>query len=138
MCADLEELQAKPAPVLSRVIARLRPARSRRTLGETDDFVIENNRIKLARANVFKRDPVNLIRLFYVAQKHNLAIHPEAMRTASRSLRLIDSDVRDDREANRLFVEILTSKNEAETVLRRMNEAGVLGEFVPPSAASWR
>src|SRR5271170_4107458 len=130
LCAGLEELQAKPAPVLSRVIARLRPARSRRTLTETDDFIIENNRINLARANVFKRDPVNLVRLFYLAQKHNLAIHPEAMRTASRSLKLIDTEVRDDKEADRLFLEILTSKNEAETVLRRMNEAGVLGEFV--------
>src|SRR5271170_1673716 len=130
LCAALEEQQAKPAPVLSRVIARLRPARSRRTLSETDDFEIENNRINLARATVFKRDPVNLIRLFHLAQKHNLAIHPEAMRAATRSLKLIDADVREDEEANRLFLEILTSKNEAETVLRRMNEAGVLGEFV--------
>jgi [protein-PII] uridylyltransferase len=131
LCARLEERQAKPAPVLSRVIARLRPARStRRTLTETDDFVIDNNRINLARANVFTRDPVNLIRLFYLAQKHNLAIHPEAMRVAARSLKLIDAKVRGDKEANRLFLEILTSKNEAETVLRRMNEAGVLGAFV--------
>ena len=130
LCAGLEERQAKPAPVLSRVIARLRPARSRRTLTETDDFIIDNNRINLSRTNVFKRDPVNLIRLFYLAQKHNLAIHPEAMRAATRSLKLIDADARQDPEANRLFLEILTSKNEAETVLRRMNEAGVLGEFV--------
>jgi len=131
LCARLEERQAKPAPVLSRVIARLRPPRStRRTLTETDDFVVDNNRINLARANVFTRDPVNLIRLFYLAQKHNLAIHPEAMRLAARSLKLIDAKTRRDKEANRLFLEILTSKNEAETVLRRMNEAGVLGAFV--------
>jgi [protein-PII] uridylyltransferase len=131
LCARLEEMQAKPAPVLSRVIARLRPARStRRALTETDDFTIENNRINLANAKVFNRDPVNLIRLFYLAQKYNLAIHPEAMRTASRSLKLVDAKVRGDKEANRLFLEILTSRNEAETVLRRMNEAGVLGEFV--------
>ncbi|HTP92873.1 MAG TPA: nucleotidyltransferase domain-containing protein, partial [Xanthobacteraceae bacterium] len=130
LCAGLEELQAKPAPVLSRVIARLRPARSRRTLTETDDFVIDNNRINIARPGVFKRDPVNLIRLFYLAQKHNLAFHPEAMRAATRSLKLIDQKVREDKEANRLFLAILTSKNDAETVLRRMNEAGVLGAFV--------
>ncbi|MGC1359341.1 MAG: nucleotidyltransferase domain-containing protein, partial [Xanthobacteraceae bacterium] len=128
VCADLEERQAKPAPVLSRVIARLRPARAtRRQLSETTDFCVENNRINLANPNVFKRDPVNLIRLFYLAQKHNLAIHPEAMREATRSLKLIDAKLRGDKEANRLFLEILTSKNEAETVLRRMNEAGVLG-----------
>src|SRR5208283_1324298 len=130
LCAGLEERQAKPAPVLSRVIARLRPARGRRTLTETGDFIIENNRINLARPNVFARDPVNLIRLFYLAQKHNLAIHPDAMRVAARSLKLIDAKVRGNKEANRLFLEILTSKSEAETVLRRMNEAGVLGEFV--------
>ena len=122
--------KAKPAPVLSRVIARLARRAAGGTLSETDDFSIDNNRINLARADVFERDPVNLIRLFYLAQKYNLAIQSEAMRAATRSLKLIDADVRGVKEANRLFLEILTSKNEAETVLRRMNEAGVLGEFV--------
>src|ERR1700691_4707098 len=130
LCAGLEERQAMPAPVLSRIIARFRPARGPQRLTETDDFVIDNNRINIARPNVFRRDPVNLIRLFYLAQKHNLAFHPDAMRAANRSLKLIDRDVRDDKEANRLFLEILTSKNDAETVLRRMHEAGVRGEFV--------
>jgi len=130
LCAGLEDRQAKPAPVLSRMIARLRPARSRRTLSETDDFIVDNNRINIARADVFRRDPVNLIRLFHLAQKHNLAFDPEAMRAATRSLKLIDAKMRGDPEANRLFLEILTSKTETETVLRRMNEAGVLGAFV--------
>jgi [protein-PII] uridylyltransferase len=130
LCAGLEERQEKPAPVLSRFIARLRPAKTRQTLSETDDFIVDNSRINIARPNVFRRDPVNLIRVFYLAQKHNLAFHPDAMRATNRSLKLIDKDVRDDKEANRLFLEILTSKNATETVLRRMNEAGVLGEFV--------
>jgi [protein-PII] uridylyltransferase len=130
MCSGLEQLHAKPAPVLSRVIARLRPAPSPKKLTGTDDFVIDNNRINIARADVFRRDPVNLIRLFHFAQQRNLAFHPEAMRAATRSLKLIDKSVREDKEANRLFLEILTSKNDAETVLRRMNEAGVLGAFV--------
>ena len=79
---------------------------------------------------MFKRDPVNLIRIFHLAQKHNLAFHPDAMRAATRSLKLIDRKLRENAEANRLFLEILTSQNDAETVLRRMNEAGVLGHFV--------
>src|SRR5580692_8616820 len=118
LCAGLEEREAKPAPVLSRVIARLRPARSPKKLSGTDDFVIDNNRINIARADVFRRDPVNLIRLFHLAQKHNLAMHPEAMRVATRSLKLIDKEVRENEEANSLFMEILTSKNDAATVLR--------------------
>src|SRR5260370_1264574 len=76
------------------------------------------------------RDPVNLIRIFWLAQKYNLAFHPDALRAITRSLNLIDHNLRHNAEANRLFLEILTSNNDAETVLRRMNEAGVLGRFV--------
>ncbi|MGO8923707.1 MAG: [protein-PII] uridylyltransferase [Xanthobacteraceae bacterium] len=128
LCAGLEERQAKPAPVLSRMMARLRPAPSPKKL--SDDFVVDNNRINIARADAFRRDPVNLIRMFRLAQQHNLEFHPEALRAATRSLKLIDKKVRDDAEANRLFLEILTAPDTAEIVLRRMNEAGVLGSFV--------
>jgi [protein-PII] uridylyltransferase len=129
LCAALEESQAKPAPVLSRMMARLNPRARRRIALDNDDFVIETERINVADADVFKRDPVNLIRMFHVAQKHNLAFHPDAMRAANRSLGLIDAKLHENKEANRLFLEILTSPNDAETVLRRMNEAGVLGRF---------
>jgi len=131
LCAELEDSHAKSVPVLSRVMARLRPVK-RRTLDESDDFTVENNRIQCAQPTVFERDPINLIRTFHLAQKHNLAFHPDAMRTITRSLKLIDSELRNNEEANRLFLEILTSHNDPETVLRRMNEAGVLGRFVPP------
>src|SRR6516225_3584285 len=130
LCAGLEDRQAKPAPVLNRLMARFRPAPVLPKLSGTDDFVVDNNRINIARADVFKRDPVNLIRIFRLAQQHDLAFHPEAMRTATRSLNLIDKQIRENAEANRLFLEILTSENAAEIVLRRMNEVGVLGAFV--------
>ena len=129
LCAELENSHAKSVPVLSRVMARLRPVKRTR-LADNDDFMVENNRIDLANANAFKRDPVNLIRIFRLAQKRNLAFHPDAMRAITRSLKLIDIKLRENPEANRLFLEILTSKNDPETVLRRMNESGVLGKFV--------
>ena len=130
LCAKLEDSQAKPMPVLSRMLARFRP-RTRPTLSESDDFVVDYNRITVADESVFQNDPVNLIRIFHLAQKYNLAFHPDAMHLATRSLDLVDQKLREDEEANRLFLEILTSKNDAETVLRRMNEAGVLGRFIP-------
>jgi [protein-PII] uridylyltransferase len=129
LSAELEDSQAKSVPVLSRMMARLRP--SRRALAGSDDFIIDNNRITVVNGNVFRRDPVNLIRIFRLAQKNNFAFHPDAMRAITRSLKLIDAKLRDDKQANALFLEILTSKNDPETVLRRMNEAGVLGKFVP-------
>jgi [protein-PII] uridylyltransferase len=130
LCAELEDSHAKSVPVLSRVMARLRPARPK-AIVESEDFIVDNNRITVVNGGVFRRDPVNLIRIFQLAQKHNLAFHPDAMRAMTRSLKLIDAKLRDSEEANALFLEILTSKNDPETVLRRMNEAGVLGKFVP-------
>ena len=128
LCAALEDRQVKPAPVLSRVMAKFRP-RGKRPLLETEDFLDDNNRITVADPEVFARDPVNLIRIFHLAQKHSLVLHPDALRATTKSVKLIDGKLRDNPEANRLFLEILTSQD-AEIILRRMNETGVLGHFV--------
>src|SRR5690606_9117743 len=98
---------------------------------ETTDFISDRNRITLAEPDAFQADPVNLIRIFHLAQRHNLAFHPDAMRAATRALRRIDAVMREDPEANRLFLDILTAKENVEIVLRRMNEVGVLGRFIP-------
>ena len=128
LCSALEDRQAKPAPVLSRMMARFRP-HGRRALPDSEDFFDDNNRLTIAGPEIFARDPLNLIRMFRLAQKHNLVLHPDAMRAATKSLRLIDHKLRQNPEANRLFLEILTS-HDAEIILRRMNETGVLGRFV--------
>jgi [protein-PII] uridylyltransferase len=107
----------------------LRAFRGRRTL--KGDFVLEHQRINVADAGVFERDPVNLIRIFREAGKNDVAFHPDALRLVSKSLKLVDRKLQNDAEANRLFLEILGDPHRAETVLRHMNEAGVLGRFVP-------
>src|SRR6516162_5409620 len=130
LCAALESRQAKSVPMLNRVVAKFRPS-GRRPLRECPDFVVDNNRINIADGNAFARDPVNLIRMFRLAQRHVLAFHPDALHRATQSLKLIDKALRENPQANELFREILTAKNNAEIVLRRMNEAGVLGRFIP-------
>jgi [protein-PII] uridylyltransferase len=130
VCAALEERQQKPWALLDRFVAPFRRAR-RKALTETSDFVIEAGRLNVADEGIFARDPVNLIRLFHLADRHAIALHPGAMRLVTQSLRLIDAALRENTEANRLFLAILTSRNAPETVLRRMNEAGVLGRFIP-------
>src|SRR5207253_11406665 len=129
LCAKLEDEQAKPAPVLSRMVARFRPGTKRRRVPDSDDFIIDNNRINLAAPDIFKHDPDNLIRIFRLAQKNNLAFHPDAMRTVTRSLKLINTPLRENPEANRLCIEILPSKDAA-TARRRLNETGVRGHFI--------
>jgi [protein-PII] uridylyltransferase len=79
----------------------------------------------------FRSDPVRLIELFALAAREKLEIHPAAMRAATRDAALINRSVREDPRANALFLEVLTSLNSPEVVLRWMNEAGVFGRFVP-------
>ncbi|MFI5015808.1 MAG: [protein-PII] uridylyltransferase [Hyphomicrobiales bacterium] len=129
VCAAMEAREAMPRPLLDRFLGRFRRKRTR-SLG-TPGFAIWNGRLTLASDDVFEKDPVNLIRLFWLADKHDLAIHPEAKHLVTRSLKLITRALRDDPEANRLFLEMLISRNAPETVLRHMNEAGLLGRFIP-------
>lgn len=96
-----------------------------------EGFQVEGGWINLSAESAFQDDPVNLIRIFRVAQAHGLDIHPKALRLITQSLRLVDARLRDHPEANRLFLEILTARSGVEIALRRMNEAGVFGRFIP-------
>src|SRR6266849_2109691 len=111
-----------------RRLAWLRWGQTRRALG---GFVLDGERLTIPSEDFFKQDPVGLLRLFHVAQEQDLDIHPRALRAVTQSLRLVDARLREDPEANRLFLEILTSKKNPEIALRRMNEAGVFGKFIP-------
>ncbi|HEY4134483.1 MAG TPA: [protein-PII] uridylyltransferase [Alphaproteobacteria bacterium] len=96
-----------------------------------EGFKVLGGRIDVADDEAFAQDPVRLIGLFHTAQRHKLDIHPHALQLITRSLLLIDDDLRNDPEANRLFMEILASPDNSEFMLRRMNESGVFGRFVP-------
>ena len=74
---------------------------------------------------------MRLVEIFQLAEEHGLEVHPETMRMATRDVKAIDHDVRDDPRANALFLKLLTGRNDPENVLRWMNEAGVFGRFVP-------
>ena len=130
VCAELEERHVKPAQGLTRMVARL-VRRKHRPMKDYPDFVVEYDRINISDPEAFARDPVNLIRIFHLAERYDLDFKPDALRMVRRSLKLIDAELRADETANRLFREILTSKNAPEQALRKMNEAGVLGHFVP-------
>ncbi|HEX6958103.1 MAG TPA: [protein-PII] uridylyltransferase [Ferrovibrio sp.] len=122
--AALEERHKKKKP-LAAFRAKIKRAK------KMDGFEIEGGRVTLRDETLFEKQPVKMLRLFHLAQEQGLDIHPEALRLVRRSLKLIDARLRNDAEANRLFMEMLCSRNDPETTLRRLNEAGVFGRFVP-------
>lgn len=119
--AQLEEQTSRVAwlPALTR-----RPARF-------NGFTLRRGQIGVPDDDFFKADPVRLIEMFAIAVRETLPVHPQAMRLAAENAALIDEQVRRNKAANALFLEVLTSPNNAERVLRWMNEAGVFGRFVP-------
>ncbi|MBS28265.1 MAG: [protein-PII] uridylyltransferase [Alphaproteobacteria bacterium] len=120
-CAAIE------AENMSRPLIRLpRLRRSSDLMG----FVIDRDRLTVADDEQFERDPVAMIRLFYVAHNAGLDVHPAALRLVTQNLKRIDKTVREDPEANRMFVEMASSIDSPEVVLTRMNEAGVFGRFL--------
>ena len=102
---------------------------SRRT--SVAGFIVEGGRLDTARDDQFETDPAAMIRLFHTALEHGIDIHPKALDRVHRALKRIDASLRADADANRLFVEMLTSRKNPEVALRHMNEAGVLGRFIP-------
>jgi [protein-PII] uridylyltransferase len=124
-CAVLEEQEKKKKPSIGRFMQAMRRKKIIR------GFNVDSGRLDVTNRNFFEKDPVNIIRLFHVADQHGLDIHPDALKLLTRSLKLVDAGLRKNEEANRLFLEILASKKTPEITLRWMNEAGVLGRFVP-------
>lgn len=98
---------------------------------EIDGFELRNDRLTVESLDVFRKDPIKILRLFLVANQNGVGIHPETLRWVTQSLKHIDHKLQNDPEANEVFLEILTQRKNPDIVLRKMNEAGVLGRFIP-------
>jgi len=119
----LEDMHVKSEPLLERIFRR-RPRIK-------DGYVIVHNRIALKDSEAFLSDPLNLLRVFEEALRTGMLIHPDAMRTVKANLHLINDTLRNDPEAQRIFLDLLLKHGNPERALRRMNELGVLAAFIP-------
>jgi len=125
-CAVAEE-QQKRKPRLR--LGRLLSLRKRLTV---QGFLLEGDRLTVATPDQFETDPVAMVRLFHAALDHDVDIHPKALTLIYRNLKRIDARLREESEANQLFMAMLTHrKRNPEVALRHMNEAGLLGRLVP-------
>jgi [protein-PII] uridylyltransferase len=128
-CAQLEAEQAKRPQGLSRFWHRRQGGEpSRRLLAP--GFYEEAGRLAVEPLT-FEQAPIELIRVFGLADRHNLDLHPDAFALVNRSLNLIDTRLRRDRHAARAFLRVLAHGRDTYRTLTLMNEAGVLGRYLP-------
>ena len=94
-------------------------------------FSIEVGRLFAKNKEILSENPINIIKLFHISHNKNIDIHPKTLRQVASLTRLINFEVRNDFEANKMFLDILTSENNPSRTLRAMNESNILGKFVP-------
>ncbi|SNR47840.1 [protein-PII] uridylyltransferase [Puniceibacterium sediminis] len=123
LLTSLEADHTKDAPLLMRFFKR--PPQVKR------GFVVINNRIAISDDKAFLLDKMNILRLYEEGLRTGLLIHPNAMRLVSANLHLIDDDMRNNKEAQRIFLDLLLKHGNPDRALRRMNELGVLSAFIP-------
>ena len=121
-CAVLEAERLHSAPV-HRSGTVTGPAR--------DGLFVSGGRIAAVSEDTFIERPVRLVTIFRRAQIEGRDIHPSTARLIHQGHGLITAEVCDEPEANRAFRAILTDRRDPEKILRMMNEAGVMGQFLP-------
>ena len=129
-CAQLE---AGSALLLPQGLDRFVPT-MRRGLKEKG-FVLDHGRLNFSSAAGPKKEPLLILHLFRIAGARNLDIHPNAFAVLSQSMALIDDAYRADKDAAAIFFDILLTSKAPGALLRTMNEAGVLGTYLPEFGA---
>lgn len=98
---------------------------------EDPNFTLTGNRIDFADPETIQDDPVRLLRLFQMADQQGVDVHPDALAVATRNEKLIHAKNRSNPEMVEVFLDILLESENLGLTLNRMNEAGVLGRFLP-------
>ncbi len=122
----LEATHTKPEPMLVRLMARRKRAKP--------PYTIKQNRLTVADEAGFFADKLNMIRIFEEALRTGTLLHPDAMRLIASHLDVVDDELRNSREASRTFLDMMLKHGNPERGLRRMNELGMLGAFMPEFA----
>ena len=119
----LEAMHTKPEPLLQRIFSRKPRVK--------DGYQVIHGRLAVLDEATFLSNPLNLLRVFEEGLRTGMLIHPDAMRLVTANLHLIDDSLRENREAQQIFLDLLLKHGNPERALRRMNELGVLAAFLP-------
>ena len=96
-----------------------------------DGFRVLNDQLIIPHAAHLREDPLRILRVFLIAQRHQLGLSRMAQRLIRENLSLLDEPVRSSSEASKLFMQILESETRVMRTLMSMNEVGLLSQLMP-------
>jgi len=103
----------------------------RRTTYLENGFTIQRGYLSVTSRNVFKENPVNLIRAFEYANIHSIKMSKHLTWLIWENSIYIDDKVRRNSEFNGIFLRILKTAKNVSEILYQMNELRLLAHYIP-------
>jgi [protein-PII] uridylyltransferase len=94
-------------------------------------FSVRNKQLHLARRDLFRKDPEQMMRAFQFAQEQGLDLSPELEDLLSRSLGLVTRTYQYASGPRAIFKTILSQKGNVGRILRMMHRVNFLGRYIP-------
>ena len=119
--------------VLQNLGALVFPSRGRAVRKINDRFCSRNELLEAKDEGLFRREPSAMLEAFVVLQQHHelKGIAATTLRALWRAGDLINPEFRRLPANRRLFMQILCSPSRVERELKRMNQYGILGRYIP-------
>jgi [protein-PII] uridylyltransferase len=92
---------------------------------------VRNKQLHLARRDVFRKEPEQMMWAFQLAQERGLDLSPELADLLSRSLSHVTRTYQYARDSREIFKSILSQKGRVGRVLRMMHRVDFLGRYIP-------
>src|SRR6202045_1082688 len=94
-------------------------------------FFIRQGQLHSERRDLFKADPVEMMRAFELAQQNNVDLSPELEDLLTRSLKQVTRTYQYAKAPREIFMTILSRKGEVGRALRLMHRVDFLGRYIP-------
>ena len=119
--------------VLQNLGTRIFPRRTHSTQPINDHFHVHDELLEACDEGLFRRKPSAMLEAFVLLQQHHQlkGMTAETLRALWRAGNLINPAFRRAPENRELFMRIMRSPSHIERGLRRMNQYGVLGRYIP-------
>src|SRR5258705_2315210 len=118
--------------VMEQCLARVHGKPRRRRVRDVEEGLrVADGQLEIPHTLQLRRDPLLLLRVFAVAQRHDVPLRRKARRLVRETLDLIDDAYRRAPAAVAILFEILRAERRVARTLVAMNEVGFLGRFLP-------
>jgi [protein-PII] uridylyltransferase len=94
-------------------------------------FFIRHGHLHANRRDIFKTDPVEMMRAFQLAQEHDVDLSPELEDLLTRSLKQVTRTYQYAKAPREIVMSILAKKGEVGRALRLMHRVDFLGRYIP-------